>query len=77
METTRKPVAKPKKKMSLQDLKDLYPAYDPHKFKPSRATNKGFVHKVNPTWKPLKSALTPAQWHRAQRAAANAKKEKV
>lgn len=56
-----------KKKMSLQDLKDLYPAYEPQKFQPSGATRRGFVHAHKPTWKPPKSKLTPAQWHRMKR----------
>jgi len=58
-----------RKKMSLQDLKDLWPAYEPGHvgIDPRDATKKGFPHKHNPTYKPPKSALTPAQWSRMRR----------
>jgi hypothetical protein len=56
-----------RKKMSLQDLKDLYPSYDPYGHAPTKATQKGFAHKHNPTWMPPKSKLTPAQWARERR----------
>lgn len=55
------------KKMSRQDLIDLFPAYDPQGFKPSRATNKGFAHKVNPAYKAPKAKISPAEWKRAGR----------
>jgi hypothetical protein len=68
---------KPRKKMSLADLKDLYPIYSPGKALPAKATKKGFSHKVNPTYKPPAASLTPKEWHKAQRKkreAENAKK---
>ena len=58
-----------KAKMTLQDLKDLYPGYDPTagRYHPIKATQRGFVHKHNQKRKPEKSALTPAQWGRMRR----------
>jgi len=55
------------KKMSLDDLKSLFPAYEPNKYKPERATKKGFKHNHKPTWKPPKADLTPAQWKEMRR----------
>ena len=60
-----------RKKMSLNDLKSLFGSYEPHAFKPSRATNKGFAHKHQPAYKPPKADMTPAKWHREQRAKSN------
>lgn len=65
---------KPRNKMSLQDLKDFYPGYQPGKVKPAKATSRGFSHKVNPTYKPPTASMTPKEWHKAQRAKKNAKK---
>jgi hypothetical protein len=63
----------PRKKMSLQDLKDLFPGgMMLGGATVGRATQKGFKHVHNPAAKPSRGELTPAQWHRQQRAKRNA-----
>ena len=54
--------------MSLNYIKSLFPDYQPGKYHPRKATQRGFVHKINPTYKPPRADITPAQWHRARRA---------
>lgn len=51
-------------RMSLDELKALWPPYEPHAFRPIKATRKGFVHKHRPTWKwkPKKAKMSPAKW---------------
>ena len=66
-----------RKKMSRQDLIDLFPAYSRPSKTETRATAKGHVHKVNPVWMPPKAKQTPAQWHRAQRKLRDAAKRAV
>jgi hypothetical protein len=63
---------KPRKKMSLQTLKDFYPGYYAGRANPGKATKKGFTHKVNPTWKPPAADMTPKEWHKSRRARRNA-----
>lgn len=59
---------KKRKKMTLQDLKDLFGSGIVVGGSATRnATQKGFKHKHNPAAKPSKGELTPAQWHRKQR----------
>jgi len=61
------------KKMTLDDLKNLFPAYDPTgRREITRATKKGFKHQHKPTWLPPKSKLTPAEWKRRRRKLASA-----
>lgn len=58
---------KERKKLSVQILTESFPGYDPSGHAPIKATQKGYQHKVNATWKPKKAKLTPAQWHRMRR----------
>lgn len=55
------------KKMTLNDLKSLFPAYEPNRYKPEKATKKGVVHNHRPTYKPPKADRTPAQWKEMRR----------
>ena len=53
-----------KTKMTLQDLKDLLPPPLPRGLRVTRATNKGYRHKVNPVWLPGTPSISPAHYRR-------------
>jgi hypothetical protein len=54
-------------KMSRESFLALFPKiYKPHKVKIG-ATKKGYVPILKEKWKPAKSKLSPAQWHREGR----------
>jgi len=59
----------PRKKISFEYLKSLFPRYEPLGHKPEKATKKGYVHNHRPTWKPPKPSMSPAEWKRRRRAA--------
>lgn len=56
-------------KMSYDDLKNLFPRYEPHKFVPAKATKKGYPHKHKPTFKPVRPDVSPAKFRRQSKAA--------
>ena len=56
-----------KTKMTLRDLKDLFPPPLPRGLRVTRATNKGYRHKVNPVWLPGTPSISPANWRRLYR----------
>jgi hypothetical protein len=64
-------------KMSLDDLKSLYPEYRPAKSVPIHATRKGFKHKVNPVWLPSTKQISPAKYHHSMRKMLESKKKLV
>lgn len=73
---------KPRTKMSRQDLIDLFPPYSQPGRTPTRATNKGHVHTVNPAYKrpPLPDGMRLWQWkklHNERRMAKRAAKAAV
>ena len=57
------------KKMTLDDLKNLFPKYEPNKYKPEKATKRGYKHTHRPTWLPPKQKISPAEWKRRRRKA--------
>jgi len=57
-----------REKLPFSFIKDLFPRYEPFGHKPEKATQKGYQHKHNPTWKPAKAAMSPAAWSRKRRA---------
>ena len=62
-------------KMTLEDLKELYPPYDGHhqkagrdgKVNRSHATQKNHRHVVNPVWLPAIPRVSPAEYRRHNR----------
>lgn len=56
-----------KQKMTLQDLKDLFPPPLPRGLIVTRATNKNYRHKLNPVWLPGTPGISPAQYRRLHR----------
>lgn len=54
-------------KMTLQDLKDLFPPSLPRGLIVYRATHKNYRHKVNPVWLPGTPSISPAKYRRLHR----------
>lgn len=63
-----------KSTMSWEDVKAIWSAPVPGKLIPRKATQKGFAHKHNPTWKPAKADMSPKEWHKANRKKMQSKK---
>lgn len=59
-------------KMTIADIKALYPAYEPRQQKEgrdgkrirTRATQKNHRHPVNPIWLPAVPGISPAEYRR-------------
>jgi hypothetical protein len=56
-----------REKMSLVDLKKLFPSETGGKYHPLKATKPNYAHVHNPAYKPPKSKITPKVWEEQQK----------
>lgn len=63
-----------KSTMSWDEVKSVWSAPVQGNYKPRKATQKGFAHKHNPTWKPAKADMSPKEWHKTNRKKMQSKK---